>query len=227
MGKKNQVSGPHFLSDEIQKISFSQSSFMKNMRFRKDTASAKSLNPIFSVMKSKTQRKCVFFTEQFHKKYEIPEGHCQCQVSEPHFLCDEVLKNTKKTFFLTEQFQEKYEILGGHCQCQVSEPHYLCTVAAEHIQLFFYKQIFIKIMRFEDLALAVSTSAKSLNLIFLTSDLVLDAHAVTDKTMIWASNSNQLRHPPQGSLSQWTCRWPIAWLCHRPAWHLVTDGWQP
>ena len=31
-----------------------------------------------------------FFTEQFHKKYEIPEGHCQCQVSEPHFLCDEV-----------------------------------------------------------------------------------------------------------------------------------------
>ena len=39
-------------------------------------------------------------------------------------------------------------------------------------------------MRFEDLALAVSTSAKSLNLIFLTSDLVLDAHAVTDKTMI-------------------------------------------
>ena len=140
---------------------------MKNMRFRKDTASAKSLNPIFSVMKSKTQRKCVFFTEQFHKKYEIPEGHCQCQVSEPHFLCDEVLKNTKKTFFLTEQFQEKYEILGGHCQCQVSEPHYLCTVAAEHIQLFFYKQIFIKIMRFKDLALAVSTSAKSLNLIIL------------------------------------------------------------
>ena len=45
------VSGPHFLSDEIQKISFSQSSFMKNMRFQKDTASAKSLNPIFSVMK--------------------------------------------------------------------------------------------------------------------------------------------------------------------------------
>ena len=85
---------------------------MKNMRFRKDTDSAKSLNPIFSVMKSKTQRKCVFFTEQFHKKYEIPEGHCQCQVS---------------------------------------ELHYLCTVAAEHIQLFFYKQIFIKIMRFEDL----------------------------------------------------------------------------
>ena len=50
-------------------------------------------------------------------------------------------------------------------QCQVSQPHYLFTVAAEHIQLFFYKQIFIKIMRFEDLALAVSTSAKSLNLI--------------------------------------------------------------
>ena len=106
MGKKNQVSGPHFLSDEIQKISFSQSSFMKNMRFRKDTASAKSLNPIFSVMKSKTQRKCVFFTEQFHKKYEIPEGHCQCQVSEPHFLCDEVLKNTKKTFFSQSSFKK-------------------------------------------------------------------------------------------------------------------------
>ena len=107
MGKKNQVSGPHFLSDEIQKISFSQSSFMKNMRFRKDTASAKSLNPIFSVMKSKTQRKCVFFTEQFHKKYEIPEGHCQCQVSEPHFLCDEVLKNTKKTFFFSQSSFKK------------------------------------------------------------------------------------------------------------------------
>ena len=72
---------------------------MKNMRFRKDTDSAKSLNPIFSVTKSKKHREnVVFFTEQFHKKYEIPEGHCQCQVSEPHFLCDEVLK-TQRNFF--------------------------------------------------------------------------------------------------------------------------------
>ena len=29
-------------------------------------------------------------SKQFHEKYEIPKGHCQCQVSEPHFLCDEV-----------------------------------------------------------------------------------------------------------------------------------------
>ena len=122
----------------------------------------------FSLWWSLKHRENVSFSQSsFIKKYEIPEGHCQCQVSEPHFLCDEVLKNTKKTFFLTEQFQEKYEILGGHCQCQVSEPHYLCTVAAGHIQLFFYNHIFIKIMRFEDLALAVSTSAKSLNLIIL------------------------------------------------------------
>ena len=165
MGKKNQVSGPHFLSDEIQKISFSQSSFMKNMRFRKDTASAKSLNPIFSVMKSKTQRKCVFFTEQFHKKYEIPEGHCQCQVSEPHFLCDEVLKNTKKTFFSHRAVSRKIWDSGRTLPVPslwTSLSLYSCCWTHPAI---FYKQIFIKIMRFEDLALAVSTSAKSLNLI--------------------------------------------------------------
>ena len=151
MGKKNQVSGPHFLSDESQKISFSQSSFMKNMRFRKDTDSAKSLNPIFSVMKSKTQRKCVFFTEQFHKKIWNSRRTLPVPSLWTPFSLWWSLKHRENVSFSQSSFIKKYEIPEGHCQCQVSELHYLCTVAAEHIQLFFYKQIFIKIMRFEDL----------------------------------------------------------------------------
>ena len=107
MGKKNQVSGPHFLSDEIQKISFSQSSFMKNMRFRKDTASAKSLNPIFSVMKSKTQRKCVFFTEQFHKK--IWDSRRTLPVPSlwtPFSLWWSLKKTQRKLFFSQSSFKK-------------------------------------------------------------------------------------------------------------------------
>ena len=88
-GKQNSV------SDEIQKKHTAGS-----WKIQKDTASAKSLNPIFSVMKSKTQRKLIFFTKKFHQQYDIPEGHCQCQVSEPLFLCDKV-QNTEIFFIFT------------------------------------------------------------------------------------------------------------------------------
>ena len=128
MGKKNQVSGPHFLSDEIQ------SSFMKNMRFRKDTASAKSLNPIFSVMKSKTQRKLVFFTEQF-QNMRFQKDTASAKSLNPIFSVMKFKKHKNFCFF-TEQFHEKYEILGGHCQCQVSEPHY---TDGQSLRTFFFQ----------------------------------------------------------------------------------------
>ena len=92
MGKNNQVSGPHFLSDEIQ------SSFMKNMRFRKDTASAKSLNPIFSVMKSKTQRKLVFFTEQF-QNMRFQKDTASAKSLNPIFSVMKFKKHKKLLFF--------------------------------------------------------------------------------------------------------------------------------
>ena len=77
---------------------FSQSSFMKNMRFRKDTASAKSLNPIFSVMKSKTQRKLVFFTEQF-QNMRFQKDTASAKSLNPIFSVMKFKKHKKLLFF--------------------------------------------------------------------------------------------------------------------------------
>ena len=112
-----------------ENLSFSQRNFINNMIFQKDIASAKSLNPFFSVIKSKTQR-FFLFLHSFIK--EIPEGNCQS--SEPNFLCDEIKR--KNIFFSQTSFIQN-EIPEGHHQCQVSEPHYLCTDATEHIHFFF------------------------------------------------------------------------------------------
>ena len=68
-----------------ENLAFSQSSF--KIWDSRRTLPVPSLWTPFSLWWSlKNTKKICFFTEQFHEKYEILGGHCQCQVSEPHFL---------------------------------------------------------------------------------------------------------------------------------------------
>ena len=68
-----------------ENLAFSQSSF--KIWDSRRTLPVPSLWTPFSLWWSlKNTKKNCFFTEQFHEKYEILGGHCQCQVSEPHFL---------------------------------------------------------------------------------------------------------------------------------------------
>ena len=132
MGKKNQVSGPHFLSDEIQ------SSFMKNMRFRKDTASAKSLNPIFSVMKSKTQRKLVFFTEQF-QNMRFQKDTASAKSLNPIFSVMKFKKHKKLLFFSQSSFMKNMRFWEDTASAKSLN---LIILTDSHLEPFFSK-IFI------------------------------------------------------------------------------------
>ena len=76
------VSGSHFMSLlEKNKLFFKQKYFIKQTE-----------NSIKEILTSGKQNSV---SDEIQKKthswfMKNPEGHCQCQVSEPHFLCDEV-----------------------------------------------------------------------------------------------------------------------------------------
>ena len=148
------------MGNRIQSLMKFKKNTAGSWKIQKDTASVKSLNPIFSVIKSKTQRKLMFFTKKIHQQYDIPEGHCQCQVSEPLFLCDKV-QNTE-IFFLHSFIKE---IPEGNCQS--SEPHFLCDEIKRKNIFFFHRPVSSK-MRFQK----ETTSAKSLNLIICAQMLL-------------------------------------------------------
>ena len=85
-----------------ENLSFSQSSF--KIWDSRRTLPVPSLWTPFSLWWSlKNTKNFCFFTEQFHEKYEILGGHCQCQVSEPHFL-----------FILTDSHLEPFFFQNFH-----------------------------------------------------------------------------------------------------------------